>query len=203
MIFLFDCFGVVVDWKSEYVMPLWAKYANMSVDEFKRQCTPDQHLCESGQISQEELWLRWEEKFRVSGAGFEHLHLETMKGKARLNDYVVSIVGSLPSKCLFSNQMPVSADFCRQRGWFSHFDRLFLSFELNYLKPDPRAYYAVLKELGARPSDVVFIDDKKENVESAVKCGMNGIVFSNAIQLRSDLEKLYNVKISVKRHDIA
>lgn len=92
MIFLFDCFGVVVDWKSDYVIPLWAKYAKVSDAEFKNKSSEELALCETGQISNDELWSRWGEKFNASAAGFEHIFMESIKGKARLDEQVVDLI---------------------------------------------------------------------------------------------------------------
>jgi HAD superfamily hydrolase (TIGR01509 family) len=203
MIFLFDCFGVVVDWKSDYVVPLWAKYVKVSDAEFKKQSSEELALCETGQITQDELWQQVGRKLNANSSGLEHIFVECFKKKARLDDGVVEILKGLPQPYLLSNQIPEAAKLCRQNGWFSYFRRTFLSFDIGHMKPDPRAYHFVLKELGVPAHEVVLIDDKKENVDSALKCGMKGIVFSSAGQLLGDLEKLYNVKIAKRKHDVA
>ena len=203
MIFLFDCFGVVVDWKSDYVISLWAKYAKVSESDFKRQTSEELALCETGQITQSELWQQVGRKFNVEPAGLEHIFIECFKQKAKLDDGVVRIIESLPEAYLLSNQMPIASELCRQHSWFSYFKQIFLSFDIGHMKPDPRIYHTVAKELGVQSSEVVLIDDKKENVEGAVKCGMNGIIFRSAEQLRADLEKVYNVKLNKRKYDVA
>ncbi len=203
MIFLFDCFGVVVDWKSEYVIPLWAKYAKISEDDFKRQTAEELALCETGQITQSELWQQVGRKFSVEPSGLEHIFIECFRQKAKLNEGVVHIIGNLPQAYLMSNQMPVAYELCRQNRWFSYFKHVFTSFDIGYMKPDQRAVMAVAKELDVPASEMILIDDKKENVESAFKCGMKGIVFSSAEQLAADLEKIYNVKVIDRKHDVA
>ncbi len=199
MIFLFDCFGVVVDWKSEYVVPLWAKYAKVSESEFKNKIAEDLELCETGHISMSELWENFGRKFNVSPLGFEHIFIECFQKKAKLNDDVMAIVKSLPSVML-TNQIPWHAEYCRKRGWFSSFSKVFLSFDLGYRKPDSRTYQLVLKELGVMPSDALLIDDKAENVKSAQMIGMKGVVFQSASQLKADLEKVYNVRLDRKTY---
>ena len=90
---------------------------------------------------------------------------------------------------------------CRKNGWFSYFSRVFLSFDIGYLKPDKRAYLAVLRELGA--PEAVFIDDRNVNVDAAVSAGMNGVVYDSPSQLNSELEKIYNMRLDVKKHGAA
>jgi len=203
MIFLFDCFGVVVDWKSDHVIPLWAKYAKVSDDDFKRQTVEELNLVETGQISMPELWERVAKKLNIEPSGLEHIFIQCFKQKAKLDDGVVKLIQGLPESYLLSNQMPLAAELCRKNGWFEYFRRVFLSFDVGYMKPDPRSYQVVLKELGVMPHDVVLVDDKKENVDSAIKCGMKGIVYESPAQLKSELEKVYNVKPGKKQYGAA
>ena len=49
---------------------------------------------------------------------------------------------------------------------------------LGSVKPEPECYQAVLAMLGARPADVVFIDDRPENVAGAVALGIRGVQFT-------------------------
>lgn len=56
-------------------------------------------------------------------------------------------------------------------------DKIFVSYELGLLKPDKAIYQSVLAKLNAKPEEVIFIDDKRENVEAAKSLGINGIVF--------------------------
>ena len=46
---------------------------------------------------------------------------------------------------------------------------------LRSAKPDQACYQAVLDRLGARPSEVIFLDDRAENVTSACMLGIRGI----------------------------
>ena len=67
--------------------------------------------------------------------------------------------------------------------------RAFTSYDLGLLKPDPLIYKVVLQKLGAKPQEVIFIDDKKKNIEAAKSLGILGIVF-NRNTLKEDILKL-------------
>jgi FMN phosphatase YigB (HAD superfamily) len=54
-------------------------------------------------------------------------------------------------------------------------------------KPDPAIYRYVLKELGTRPEETLFIDDRQVNVDAADAMGMRGVLFSTVEKLRADL----------------
>jgi putative hydrolase of the HAD superfamily len=75
----------------------------------------------------------------------------------------------------------------REFDWLPRFDVLVWSFQLRMAKPDPAIYHYVLKELGTRAEDTLFLDDKQVNVEAAVALGMKGFVFTTADKLRADL----------------
>ena len=66
---------------------------------------------------------------------------------------------------------------------------MFPSYQMGLLKPDKKIFDAVLKKINVNPCDVLFIDDKKENVEAAVSCGMKGIVFQRETVL-SQVKKI-------------
>lgn len=55
----------------------------------------------------------------------------------------------------------------------SIFDELFLSFKLGMLKPNDDIYQHVINKLNTKPENIYFFDDNKENVEGAIKNGIN------------------------------
>jgi HAD superfamily hydrolase (TIGR01509 family) len=55
--------------------------------------------------------------------------------------------------------------------------------------PKKRPYRYVLREMHAKPQSALFIDNMPSNIEGAKEVGINGIVFKNAAQLKSDLKK--------------
>jgi putative hydrolase of the HAD superfamily len=71
--------------------------------------------------------------------------------------------------------------------WLHRFDVLIWSYQLQMSKPEPAIYHHILKELGTRPEETLFIDDRPINVEAALALGMKAIQFSTVDQLRSDL----------------
>ena len=75
----------------------------------------------------------------------------------------------------------------REFDWLPRFDVLIWSFQLRIAKPDPAIYLHVLKELGTRPKETLFLDDRLVNVEAAQALGMVAIQFSTVDRLRGDL----------------
>ena len=53
------------------------------------------------------------------------------------------------------------------------FETIFISSEIGVRKPAPSAYLTVCELMNADPSDVLFIDDTRENVEGAMAAGLD------------------------------
>jgi len=75
----------------------------------------------------------------------------------------------------------------REFDWLPRFDVLVWSFQLRMAKPAPAIYRHTLHELGTRPEESLFLDDRPVNVEAARALGMQAIQFSNVPKLREDL----------------
>lgn len=80
------------------------------------------------------------------------------------------------TNCLLSNALPILANSSRTDDIIRPEHR-FTSYKLRLLKPDPKIYQTVLKELNAQPQEVIFIDDKEKNVAAACSLGIHGIQF--------------------------
>jgi putative hydrolase of the HAD superfamily len=81
----------------------------------------------------------------------------------------------------------VMASVEREFAWIHRFDVLVWSFKLGIAKPDPAIYRHTIAELGVRPEETLFIDDKPDNIEAAQALGMQTVLFSSVDRLRADL----------------
>ena len=57
-------------------------------------------------------------------------------------------------------------------------EMVFISAATGFRKPSPDAYKNCSKKIQAAPSDMLFIDDKPANVQSAKDCGLHSILYS-------------------------
>lgn len=58
------------------------------------------------------------------------------------------------------------------------------------IKPDPAIYNCLLHRYQLQPSECVFLDDRKENVEAAIALGIHGIHFTDYGKCKAQLEQL-------------
>ena len=81
----------------------------------------------------------------------------------------------------------VLANMQRELKWLNRFDVHVWSYQLHMAKPDTALYLHTLKQLGTKPEETLFIDDKQVNIDAAEAVGIKGVLFTNADQLRADL----------------
>jgi putative hydrolase of the HAD superfamily len=67
----------------------------------------------------------------------------------------------------------------------THFGHLIFSCQLKLAKPDPRCYTRALARLGAGPDEVIFIDDRAENVAAAAAMGLSSVHFTSPDETRT------------------
>ena len=78
----------------------------------------------------------------------------------------------------------------RRLGIDRAFDHVFNSSAIGHVKPHPEVYHAALDLLGIEANEVLFIDDRAENVNAAAETGMTGHHFTTIGRLKQALEKL-------------
>jgi putative hydrolase of the HAD superfamily len=69
----------------------------------------------------------------------------------------------------------------------AHFEHCAFSCYLPAAKPDPESFLTVLAQLGASPADVIFVDDRPENITGAEHLGIRGVRCTGADQTRAAL----------------
>jgi putative hydrolase of the HAD superfamily len=91
---------------------------------------------------------------------------------------------------LLSNAGFDFSDPFRHSPMAEFFEAMFVSAEMGLIKPDPEIYRVTARELGIPLDRMVFIDNKKINVDAAVALGVTGHVFTTVAELRTCLESL-------------
>lgn len=110
------------------------------------------------------------------------------------NKGMESLVKKLKKKYpiyVISNTNKLHFDYIKKKfRILRHFKKLFPSHEVGCRKPEPEIYNKVLKKIGLRPEETVFIDDVTKFVRGARRAGMHAIRFKSKSQLMRDLKAL-------------
>ncbi|WP_242902294.1 HAD family hydrolase [Actinomadura terrae] len=88
---------------------------------------------------------------------------------------------------LLSNAVVEMARLIEGQRWSEVFRHRLFSADLRLTKPAAEIYHRTCEILGANPGDVLFIDDRQENVDAARDVGMRALLFTDAERLRADL----------------
>lgn len=92
---------------------------------------------------------------------------------------------------LLSNTCTRFHSFRKNIPALEFFDGEFISADHHLVKPEPGIYQQFLAQFALNAQECVFIDDVPLNVEGAVRCGINGIVYhGDPALLRSQLRQL-------------
>ena len=109
----------------------------------------------------------------------------------RLYPSVEPLISSLAGVCrlaLLSNTNTLHWDLIRdQTSIFQHFDRLFLSYEIRYCKPEIGAFDIVLGSVSVSPPDILFLDDMEQNITSARRLGIRAVQVNGIVEVRAAL----------------
>ncbi len=82
--------------------------------------------------------------------------------------------------CILSNALPILLESGKYQEFIDEKNR-FYSFDLHMLKPSADIYIKVKNLLGCDFHNIVFVDDKEENVNAAREMGIYSILYSNNI----------------------
>ncbi len=90
-----------------------------------------------------------------------------------------------------TNFTPAGYEQCYESiSFIERFDGCVFSFREGIVKPDPEIYKTLLRRYNLIAEECVFIDDTEENVLSAQKLGMEGIVFTGYEDAAARLDRI-------------
>jgi putative hydrolase of the HAD superfamily len=118
-----------------------------------------------GQVSDEQIDNAWDSlilEFRLESL------LALDKLAERYDLYLFSNTSSIHHR-YFSSKYPKEAG---KRRLEEHFTKTWYSHLIGKRKPDPESFEYILKDAGIDPKETYFIDDTSENVEAAMKFGI-------------------------------
>ena len=141
----------------------------------------------------------WRQVGRSLGRGFgeaEIAELTRLDRAAwlRLQAGTVALIEDLAAAglplAMLSNAPAELADAISALPIAAHFGHLIFSCQLKSAKPDPECYGRALARMGARPDEVIFLDDRSENVTAAAALGLRSVHFTSPSEARAAVTEL-------------
>ncbi len=170
------------------------RITGLSVDRFEHYYWADRHAFDEGKLNGLGFWRKVtsDAGLTLDDKTIEELSLWDARMWTTQNDTMLAWQQMLKRRgiltAILSNMGDtVLANMMNELTWLNRFDVLVWSYQLRMAKPDAAIYHHVLKQLGTRPEETLFIDDRQVNVDAANAVGMKGMLFTNVDQLRADL----------------
>jgi FMN phosphatase YigB (HAD superfamily) len=160
----------------------------LSQEEFETANLDKYASLEQGETD-EEFWLSYAcDHWIALPSGWGALFRSAMKESLGINLGMYALVAELRGQfmlvAMLSNTTKRRSQVFRRFGLYEPFDPCLLSWEIGFRKPDSKAYEYLLDRLGLSAKEVIFIDNKLENIEVAKELGMDAILFESEEQLR-------------------
>ncbi len=189
---VFDLGQVLIPFDYNIFIQAVNKHKDGLGEEFVRKYNQNYHIhrdFERGKISEKDFiaqMLEWLEH-KITAEQF----VQYWSSIFTLNEDVIGLLPKLKEKYklyLLSNTNSIHQKYGYQHyDFLKIFDKLFLSHEVGFVKPEEGIYKAVTNYSKLPPEEHIFIDDIAEYVEAAKKLGWDGIQFLSYENLVKDL----------------
>lgn len=144
--------------------------------------------------SGDEFWLQYAKAKEIVLS--DHWHNEFQKviwESIEVSHEMYALIDELKDEglkvALLSNADPFLSKMIREFGLYHPFNPCLLSCEIGVEKPNPRAYSILLEKLKLSGEEVLFIDDRLENVLEAKRLGIDAILFESPKKIREEFVK--------------
>lgn len=192
---IFDFGGVLM--KTVDYMPrhTWDTRLNLPIGSVERAVHNDDswRKAQTGAIDITEYWQDVGDRLKLNVKQTGQLASDFYSGDALDEahiDYIKQLREEGFTVGLLSNDSLELAPKLRRLEIDALFDPLVISAQIGVMKPDARAYEAVLRQLNRPAEEVIFIDDRPENVTGANTVGLYGVHYKNGMDLASALAEL-------------
>lgn len=192
--FVFDCGGVLLHNGDVRVYEKWAARLGLTVEELGERLWRGQTrtLAERGRITEEEFWQRIGGELGLGDDG-QVVALRDDVWDAWVVDRdvlrLIDRIGEDFRLAILSNATNALEDALRHRyDVRDRFETIVSSACVGMTKPEEGIYREILDRLQLAPQEVVFIDDRAENVTAAAALGMHIIWFVGAKALERQIQ---------------
>ena len=192
--FIFDCGGVLLRDRDVDAYGSWGKRLGLSSSELRCRLWHGETwaAAELGRITDDEFWDRSARDLGLANSEDIASLREALWGAWQVDAQVLSLVDRLRQThrvAILSNATDgLEEMLARRYGVADRFEVVLSSARLGLAKPDPAIYERALATLGLEAREVVFIDDRAENIAAAAELGLHVAWFVGAGELERQLE---------------
>ncbi|MEK6904287.1 MAG: HAD family phosphatase [Nanoarchaeota archaeon] len=188
---IFDNGGVFVTTSSSIFLLSFKKFTGASLSELRKAYWYLSKPLDTGKEAEINFYRKFTKKIKFNCSIKELLKIRYSKIKRIpgtggilrkvIKKYKVAMMNNEYKECM--------KFLLKKYPYFKYFKKRVTSCEVGFRKPESQIYKIMLKKLGVKPEECLFIDDLKDNTKTARKLGINTITFRNAKQLKDNLKK--------------
>ena len=126
-----------------------------------------------GEFSSEEFWAKVGVDYNI-----EDEYLDRHQLSVGLLDFLSVIKDQVkaPIYCLSNDVSEWSIKLRRKFQLDQYIERWFISGDLKVRKPSPNIYDALIREANVKPTQMLFVDDRKKNIAAANEFGIQTVL---------------------------
>lgn len=185
-VILFDVGGVLLQWKDKWLFDEISHELDIPFEEIKDKFNANISELFIGKISEEQFWNKISDGVKIN----HEIISQTFLKRSILDTKVLNLARSIKKQGfdigILSNITPETRRILPKQ-WIDEFDHVFFSDQIKLAKPDPKIFSYIKEKLSEH--QIVFIDDKQENVDAAKRYGIKSILFEEYQSLREELAK--------------
>ncbi len=191
-VFAFDCGGVLLRDGDSGPYAKWENHTGLKPGQLREILWEGDlwRQAERGEITDDAFWSAAGRSLALDGSEIGQLR-EDLWGAWTLDTDVLALVRRARQDhrtVLLSNASDALEDMLQCRYQVAkEFEHIYCSARMGVAKPDPAIYQRMLNQLGVPPQNVLFVDDRPENICAAAALGLHVIWFVNAQELERQL----------------
>lgn len=193
-LFIFDMGGVVI--RNHNVAPILSKYLGSDTDiihNYDKEASKALLLHSEGKISEDEFWKQFSKSTKIEVPKYE----TTLLGKffiPTLDIPTVHLIQELKAKgkrvICGTNVIDAHYNIHTKLKQYDIFDKVYASHKMHIAKPKVEFFKEICREENIEFNKVFFTDDAQKNVDAALSCGINAFLYTDAAQLKKQLDSL-------------
>ena len=182
-VILFDFFGVI----SSEVSPIFFKrYFNEEDAKIVKEEIMSKG--DKGELNEEEIYNLIAKRVNETPLKVKEDFKELIHINYELVNYIKELKKEYRIYLLSNAVSSFLRRILKENNLYELFNEVYISGEIKLIKPYKEYFNYVIEKEDLDPSMCIMIDDNKKNIEGAISCNLNGIVFTNNKDLKEKLD---------------
>jgi len=189
-VILFDLGGVIINWNDDWLYDEITSQLKQPFEKIKSKYNANLCSLFESKINESEFWdLVLENNNMIDNKIISKTFLKMSSINYDFLNFAKSLKNNEQSIGILSNLTPETST-CIDKNLLKDFDYFFYSNSIKLSKPNPEIYQHVCDQIPSK--NILFIDDKQENLDAAKLFGIDTILFTTENFTRGIIKEKIN-----------